>query len=100
MWNYIIEDFLVKELKFWAVSADTCFHFCVLDISILLLTLYVDDLLIAGSSMNQVSCTKGKLRRRFEMKTWVKRTSALAKFVEIESPEHCSRLNTAIFRKF
>lgn len=67
-WNMKIDAFLTKDLQFCAVSLDPCLYARFSNEGVLLLTLYVDDLLVAGSCAKSIVWIKGEFSRRFEMK--------------------------------
>ncbi len=49
-------------------SSDPCLYVRDKSSIILIIALYVDDLLIAGSSKSEIAAIKGEFRKRFEMK--------------------------------
>lgn len=55
------------ELGFESCAYDPCFYVKRSEGSVIMITLYVDDLLIAGSSIAAVQSLKSKLADRFEM---------------------------------
>ncbi|CAM8972742.1 unnamed protein product [Rhodiola kirilowii] len=61
-------DGFMHEVKFVRSEADHCCYFKKLDDSYIILLLYVDDMLIAGSSSQEVSKLKKQLSKRFAMK--------------------------------
>ncbi|CAM8987567.1 unnamed protein product [Rhodiola kirilowii] len=61
-------DGFMHEIKFVRSEADHCCYFKKLDDGYIILLLYVDDMLIAGSSAQEVSKLKKKFSKRFAMK--------------------------------
>ncbi|CAM8895692.1 unnamed protein product [Rhodiola kirilowii] len=61
-------DGFMHEVKFVRSEADHCCYFKKLDDGYIILLLYVDDMLIAGSSAQEVSKLKKQLSKRFTMK--------------------------------
>ncbi|CAM8878001.1 unnamed protein product [Rhodiola kirilowii] len=61
-------DGFMHEAKFVRSDADHCFYFKKLDDGYIIPLLYVDDMLIAGSSAQEVSKLKKQLSKRFAMK--------------------------------
>ena len=66
-WYAKMHEFLLR-LGFISSQNDPCLYVRHLTNSILMIALYVDDLLIAGSSITEVKTLKSKLSSRFEMK--------------------------------
>ena len=55
----------------------------------MLIVLYVDDLLLAGSDIDAITWMKGELNKRFEMKDLGEQKCALVlRFKEIALPRH------------
>ena len=50
------------------MQADHCCHFKKIDNNFIILLLYVDDMLVAGSNMQEIVNLKLKLSKQFEMK--------------------------------
>ncbi len=63
-----IYNFWVDELEVTSSASDPCFYVCHKSSSILIISLYVDELLIAGSSKSEIAADQGEFRKRFEMK--------------------------------
>ncbi|CAM8885335.1 unnamed protein product [Rhodiola kirilowii] len=61
-------DGFMHEAKFVRSDADHCCYFKKLDDGYIIPLLYVDDMLIAGSSAQEVSKLKKQLSKRFAMK--------------------------------
>ncbi len=66
-WYFKMHKFLIK-IGFTSSSNDPCLYIRHLSSGIVLTALYVDDLLIAGSSSTEVQSIKDKLSHGFEMK--------------------------------
>ncbi len=66
-WYFKMHAFLI-EIGFISSLNDPCLYIRHQSSGILLIALYVDDLLIAGSSKAEVESIKDKLSHRFEMK--------------------------------
>ncbi len=66
-WYFKMHEFLTK-VGYTSSPNDPCLYIRHLSSGILLIALYVDDLLIAGSSSTEVQSIKHKLSHRFEMK--------------------------------
>lgn len=67
-WFAKINAFLCDNLQFQSCGYDPCFYVQRQNNKSLLITLYVDDLLVAGSSEEEVIYIKGELGKHFEMK--------------------------------
>jgi len=67
-WYAKMHSFLVNRLEFRSSPNDPCLYTRHSGSSILLIALYVDDLLIAGSVNSEVQSIKNQLAIRFEMK--------------------------------
>lgn len=67
-WFAKIDSFLCATLDFQSCPYDPCFYVQRKSTAVVLITLYVDDLLIAGSSLQDILRIKGELSSRFEMK--------------------------------
>ncbi len=67
-WYAKIHNFLVEELEATSSASDPCLYVRLKSSRILIIALYVDDLLIAGSSKSEIAAIKGEFRKRFEMK--------------------------------
>ena len=67
-WYAKIHKFLVDVLGFSSSLHDPCLYVRHRSESILIVALYVDDLLIAGSDKSEIAKLKGELSKRFEMK--------------------------------
>ena len=66
-WYSKMHEFLLS-LKFTSSRNDPCLYIRHLSSGILIIALYVDDLLIAGSPKEESASLKSELSRRFEMK--------------------------------
>lgn len=66
-WYLKMHEFLL-QIGFTSSLNDPCLYIRHLPSGIVLIALYVDDLLIAGSSLTEVESIKKKLNHRFEMK--------------------------------
>ena len=67
-WYAKMHSYLVSELGFRSSKNDPCLYVKHKNTSLLLIGLYVDDLLIAGSNKNEIQVIKKELTKRFEMK--------------------------------
>ena len=67
-WYAKMHNFLVSDCNFSSSANDPCLYFRHANNTITLICLYVDDLLIAGSSRQDIAWIKGELSARFEMK--------------------------------
>lgn len=66
-WNKVIDDFLKKE-GFRVIDADCCIYLKNRDSKTIMVSLYVDDLMIASNCKNLCSSLNANLSKRFEMK--------------------------------
>ena len=67
-WYAKMHHFLVDELEFICSSSDPCLYVRKTSSYIIVIGLYADDLLIAGSNKSEIDKLKGELSSRFEMK--------------------------------
>ncbi|CDF39892.1 unnamed protein product [Chondrus crispus] len=67
-WHAKVNDFLIGELGFETSRSDPCLFIKRIGNTIMLIALYVDDLLLAGSDIDAIKWMKGELNKRFEMK--------------------------------
>jgi len=67
MWNAKLDAFL-KSQGFDNIDPDSCLYLQMDDGEIIIVLVYVDDLLLVGSSMEALNKIKKALRKRFEMK--------------------------------
>lgn len=67
-WYKKVDDFLIGELGFTPTRSDPCLYILIVENKMLLIALYVDDLLIAGTDIEAIMWIKGELNTRFEMK--------------------------------
>ena len=67
-WHSKINHFLVDEMNFTGCSYEPCVYFRHQEDSIMVIALYVDDLLIAGSNRSLVDSVKAESSRRYKMK--------------------------------
>ena len=65
-WFNTIDPVLV-EIGFVALKSEPCVYLYDHNGAKIYLTLYVDDLLLAGNDSNAISMVKGKLQKRFKM---------------------------------
>ena len=63
-----IDDFLIADLGFMTTCSDPCICIKPHDSSIVIIALYVNDLLLAGSEIKATGWVKQELNKRFEMK--------------------------------
>lgn len=68
LWHAKIDAYLIEELNFVSSRNDPCVYVHHTGASILIIALYVDDLLIAGSDSSEIAIIKGEFAKRFEMK--------------------------------
>ena len=66
MWNKTIDDFMLR-LKFKKCASDHCIYFMRSDKDMIFIALYVDDLVLASSSLTLLQDIKQALSDRFEM---------------------------------
>ena len=67
-WNAKMDSFLVDKLGFVSTSADACLYVRHTGNQFEAISLYVDDLLIAGNDQSTISTIKNDLSTMFEMK--------------------------------
>ena len=67
-WHAKIHDYLTNDLGFISCPYEPCLYVRHTDNGIIILILYVDDLLIAGSDTATLDSIKAELMRRFKMK--------------------------------
>ncbi len=67
-WYAKLHNVLVEELEDTSSASDPCIYVLHESSSILIIVVYVEDLLIAGSSKYEIAAIKGEFRKRFEMK--------------------------------
>ena len=65
-WFHTVDPVLV-EIGFVPLKSDTCVYLYDHDAVEIYLTLYVDDLLLAGNNSEAMSMAKKKLQKRFKM---------------------------------
>ena len=63
-----LSPILTSELGFTITRSDPCLYIKRDNNSVIIIALYVDDLLLAGSNLNAILWVKGELNKRFEMK--------------------------------
>ena len=66
-WHERIADYLM-HIGFHISHADHSLYVCKSDVGIVLITIYVDDLIIVGDSETKIENVKGLLKEEFEMK--------------------------------
>ena len=66
VWNETFDDF-VRSIGFQVSAFDPCLYIKVVDGHCVLLMVYVDDVLVTGSSIDLIAQTKSDLKMRFEM---------------------------------
>ena len=66
VWNETFDEF-VCAIGFQASSLDPCLYITIVEGQCVLLLVYVDDVLIAGSPCELIARTKTDLKTRFEM---------------------------------
>ncbi len=67
-WYAKMRSYLVSDLQFRSSKNDPCLYIRHKDMSLLLIGLYIDDLLIAGSNRSEIQEIKKELTKRFERK--------------------------------
>ena len=67
-WQSNIDEFLIVELGFKTTRSDPCLYIRRESNVIMIIALYVDDLLLAGSDLEAILWMKNELNTRFEMK--------------------------------
>ena len=67
-WHYKIDSLLLIHLGFKKTRSDPCLYIKREGNSVMIIALYVDDLLLAGSDLDAILWMKGELKKRFEMK--------------------------------
>lgn len=68
MWYREIDHFLISDLGFVICQSDPCLYILCKQSCLLLVSMYVDDLLISGRSTNYIKFMKTQVRLKFEMK--------------------------------
>uniref|UniRef100_A0AAV1TID2 Reverse transcriptase Ty1/copia-type domain-containing protein n=1 Tax=Peronospora matthiolae TaxID=2874970 RepID=A0AAV1TID2_9STRA len=76
VWNEAFDEF-VCFIGFEVSAFDPCLYIKVVDGHCVLVLVYVDDVLVTGSSLELIAHTKADLKTRFEMTDSVKCTSVL-----------------------
>ena len=66
VWNETFDEF-VRSIGFQVSAFDPCLYIKVVDGHCILLLVYVDDVLVTGSSNDLIAQTKNDLKMRFEM---------------------------------
>ena len=66
-WHERIAEYLV-HVGFCKAHADHSLYVCESDTGIVVITIYVDDLIIVGNSAMEIDCVKSLLKQEFEMK--------------------------------
>ncbi|WP_461522133.1 reverse transcriptase domain-containing protein, partial [Porticoccus sp.] len=66
-WNRDINQFLVQDMKFQKSVADPCIYVKRRADRLLILVLYVDDMIIAGSDLDEVVRFKERISQRYKM---------------------------------
>ena len=56
------------KMKYKRITADSCVYIRTTNSSIVIIAIYVDDLIIAGSSLSLVESVKAKFHRKYKMK--------------------------------
>ena len=67
-WHSKIDEFLIVELGFKTTRSDPCLYIRRQGNVIMIMALYVDDLLLAGSDLEAILWMKNELNKRFDMK--------------------------------
>ena len=63
-------DPLLITLEFVPLKSDTCIYIYRKNGIVVILTLYVDDLLLVGADIQVIESIKRKMMERFKIKTW------------------------------
>lgn len=66
-WNKCINEFLEGELKFKRLDSDPCVYVKIMEGEIIIISIYVDDILIYGSSQHMIDRFKKRLNEKFEI---------------------------------
>jgi hypothetical protein len=66
VWNETF-DVYVRSIDFQVSAYDPCLYIKIVDGHCVLLLVYVDDVLVTGSSVEMIARTKSDLKKRFEM---------------------------------
>ncbi|KAF0688449.1 hypothetical protein As57867_019867, partial [Aphanomyces stellatus] len=66
VWNETFDEY-VCSIGFQVSAYDPCLYIKIVDGHCVLLLVYVDDVLVTGSSADLIARTKGELKKRFEM---------------------------------
>lgn len=66
VWNETFDEF-VRSIGFEVSKFDPCLYIKSVDGDCILLLVYVDDVLVTGSSMDLITSVKNQLKERFEM---------------------------------
>ncbi|CAM8962823.1 unnamed protein product [Rhodiola kirilowii] len=96
---YMKFDRFMHEVKFVRSEADHCCYFKKLDDGYIILLLYVDDMLIVGSSAQDVSNLKKQLSKRFAMKDLGEAKQILGMRIERERKAGKLHLSQAEYMK-
>ena len=66
-WNANLDNYMIK-MKYKRITADSCVYIRSTNSSIVIIAVYVDDLIIAGSSLSLVESVKAEFHRKYKMK--------------------------------
>lgn len=66
-WHYKIAEYLIT-IRFYMADADHSLYVRKSNKSIVIITIYVDDLIIGGESLDEIEHVKGLLKKQFDMK--------------------------------
>ena len=66
-WNANLDKFMISQL-FTRITADSCVYIRKSDKGTVIIAVYVDDLIIAGSSLRLVECVKSAFHHKYKMK--------------------------------
>ena len=66
-WNANLDNYMIK-MKFVRINADSCVYIRCTNSSVVIIAVYVDDLIIAGTSLSLVGSVKSDFHKRYKMK--------------------------------
>ena len=90
MWNNLLHSFLV-DLGFLRSEAENCVYVRCTEGAKIIIIVWVDDLIIAGSDLDAVEQVKEKLKQKFKMKDFKLIEEFLG--IQFELGENCVKLH-------
>ena len=66
-WNANLDNYMIK-MKFIRTNADSCVYIRTTNSSVVIIAVYVDDLIIAGTSLSLVESVKSDFHKRYKIK--------------------------------